>query len=368
MNIARFALFISVFSLVYFGMHYFVYLRLVWGGSLGQRESVLLKLFLAAGSLAFFAGMFHRAYPPLFVFLRMGNVWLGVMAIAVAVFVAKMPLDFIFPGQAKLSTLFAAILVFAASGYSLYNVSGGPVVKQLQLPAANLPVGVDSITVAHISDLHLSRLNDVAWLEGVVDAVNRQNADIVVITGDIIDDDMDGLKAFVPALRKLKSKYGVFAVAGNHDHYSELGNMYSLARAGGIRVLSNEKISVGGVVDILGVDDENDEVMDNYQKFLADTLKGGHLPVILLKHRPTSFEAAASAGVLLQLSGHTHAGQIPPLDLIVRLIFKYPYGMYRRGGSYIHTTCGTGTWGPPMRLFSRSEITVVTLFRQTGRP
>jgi hypothetical protein len=84
---------------------------------------------------------------------------------------------------------------------------------------------------------------------------------------------------------------------------------------------------------------------------------------VLLKHRPTGFDKASAEGVFLQLSGHTHAGQIPPLDLIVRMVFAYPYGLYQKGNSFIYTTCGTGTWGPPMRLFSHSEIALITISR-----
>jgi len=360
-------MFLAVFSVVYFGMHYFIYLRVAAGLSLGFKELLFLKIVLVAGSTAFFAGMFYRAFPPLFALLRAGNVWLGIIAITFAVLMAKMPLDFIFPAQVKPFTVAATALAILLSGYSLYNVSNGPRVRELRIPVKNLSAGADGIRLAHVSDLHLSRLKDAAWLEGVVSAVNAQKPDIVVITGDLIDDDTGGLQPFVPVLKKLTSKYGVFAVPGNHDHYSVLDNMRVFARQSGIRVLENEKVAVGGAVTLLGVDDENGAVMDEYRDFLGKTLKGERLPVVLLKHRPVEFGEAADAGVFLQLSGHTHAGQIPPLDLIVRLIFRYPYGLYQRGGSYIYTTCGTGTWGPPMRLFSRSEIAVITLFPQTPK-
>jgi hypothetical protein len=311
-----------------------------------------------AGSLTFFLGMFYRAYPPLMGLLPAGNIWLGFIAIMFAAMLVKLPADLLLPRQQVPLTAALAVLSLAAGGYSLFNVSGPVRVREFSIVSDKLPV--PSFRIVHVSDLHLSRVTDVKWLEAVVAAVNAQKADAVAITGDVIDDGWDGVAKFAGPLKRMNAAQGVFAVPGNHDHYAGLGNMQALMRAAGIRLLQNDA-APAGAVKMIGIDDEDENVMAVFGPTVRTLAGGGTLPVVLLKHRPVGFETAAGAGVFLQLSGHTHAGQIPPLDLIVRLVFTHPYGLYALGGSYIYTTCGTGTWGPPMRLFSSSEIAVITL-------
>lgn len=358
MNLIRFAIFLSVFSLVYFGMHWFIYLRVASGLSLGAREALALRILLAAGSLTFFAGMFYRVFPPSFYLLRPGNIWFGFIAILFAAMMVKLPADLLFPQFTKPVTAVVVALSLLAGTYSVFNASRPVRVKQLSVPAHGLTA--PTFKIVQVSDLHLTRLRSVEWLDGIVEAVNAQNADLIAITGDNIDEDMTGTGKFVESLKRLKAVHGVYAIPGNHDHYAGIENMYALMRATGIHVLRNEKTEVGGIT-LVGVDDEDERVMADYENLLKKLVPVSGPPVVLLKHRPTDFDAAAEAGVLLQLSGHTHAGQIPPLDIIVQFVFKHPYGLYSFNGAYIHTTCGTGTWGPPMRLFSTSEITVLTL-------
>lgn len=363
MNLLRFLFVLSVFATVYFGMGHFIYSRLAEGLFDDARSAFPLRIFLFLGSLTFFLGMFYRIWPPLFGLLRIGNVWLGFTAMAFTVLLIKLPFDLAFPAHIKPITTAAIAVILALAGYSYFNEIRPARIKELAIRSDKLPVDSPGFRLVQISDLHLSRLKSPEWLGGLIAAINGLSADAVVITGDVIDDDMPGLKIFVPALKAIRTKHGVFAVAGNHDHYSGLGNMFELEREGGVRILVNEKVTVGGAIELLGVDDEDPVVMARYRSFLEHNLNGSVLPVVLLKHRPTMFDMAADAGVFLQLSGHTHAGQIPPMDLIVRLVFKYPYGLYKRGSSYIHTSCGTSTWGPPMRLFSRSEISLITITR-----
>jgi predicted MPP superfamily phosphohydrolase len=363
MNLARFVFAVSVFAGVYFGMNHFVYSRLASGLFADSRSAIPLRVFLFFGSMTFFLGMFYRVWPPLFNLLRVGNVWLGLSAIAFTALLIKLPLDFAFPIYERQMTLVSVAIILAVSGYSYYNAARPVRVKRLEVHSEKFPAGAGSFKLVHVSDLHLSRLKTPEWLDDIISKVNGLSADAIVITGDVVDDDMPGLEGFVRDFKGLRAKYGVFAVAGNHDHYSGIQNMYELERAGGVRILTNEKVTVGGAVEILGVDDEDPAIMSVYKPFLARNLNGASLPVVLLKHRPTLFEDAADAGVFLQLSGHTHAGQIPPLDLIIRFVFKYPFGLYKRGSSYIQTSCGSSTWGPPMRTFSRSEVTLITISR-----
>ena len=159
-------------------------------------------------------------------------------------------------------------------------------------------------------------------------------------------------------------KHGTgYACTGNHEYYAGVDEFLKMAEESNIRVLLNEHVVIADTIVLAGVNDSSEKRMSGPGDDLEKALAGADLnkPVVLLSHQPDVFKQAHKAGVNLQLSGHTHAGQIPPMDLIVQLYFKYTYGLYREGTSYIYTTCGTGTWGPPMRLFSRSEIVKIVL-------
>ena len=168
---------------------------------------------------------------------------------------------------------------------------------------------------------------------------------------------------FCDTLKKLKSRHGVFAVTGNHEFYAGINMFMDVAKNSNITVLRNEKITIADSIELAGIDDKAGTRFSEVGSDLKLALKNIDFtkPVILLSHRPDIFNEAEKSGVDLQLSGHLHAGQIPPMDLIVMLAFKYPYGLYRKNGSYLYTTSGTGIWGPPMRLFSRCEIVKIVL-------
>ncbi len=356
----RFFFFFVTASAVLYGMHLFVYLRLAQGLALGPREASLLKWLLVIGGLSFYAGMFYRKWPELYQVLYVGRVWMGFISIAFAFLVVKLGFDTALPAQSRMITFITLLLIAAATGYSLWNAHGQPRIKEVRVDGIKgVPAG---FTIVQISDLHLWRLGSVKWLEGVAEAANALNPDVMVITGDVMDDTTEGLKEFVPPLRNLKAKYGVYAVAGNHDHYAGIENFYAMMASAGIKVLDNRKALIGGAIELLGVDDEDPWVMAGFDAFLKEEIKPGGKPVVVLKHRPTEYEHVEKAGAALMLAGHSHAGQIPPLDLIVALYYKHPYGLYKEDGTWFYTTCGTGTWGPPMRLFSHSEVVKLALY------
>lgn len=217
--------------------------------------------------------------------------------------------------------------------------------------------------IVHLSDLHLGTISKEKWLEQVVEKVNSLEPDLIVITGDLIDSDINGVEKLVDPLKKLNSRYGVFSVTGNHEFYAGLDRFYELAKKTGIKILKNEKYVLNEHLEIVGIDDDTNRRFkrENYNPDELFKKIESQKFTIFLSHKPKYFESAVSAGVDLQLSGHTHAGQIPPMDLIVYLTFKYPYGLYKLRDSYLYTTSGTSVWGPPMRLFSFSEIVKIVL-------
>jgi predicted MPP superfamily phosphohydrolase len=191
-----------------------------------------------------------------------------------------------------------------------------------------------------------------------VNATNALQPDVIAIAGDLADEDIRAHHGFMDALKRLKSRHGVFAVTGNHEYYPGLKNFLNVCDSLDFQVLRNQHVTVAGSIEIIGINDNTGKRFDGGGADLEAALDGfdsTHV-CVLLSHQPLCFHQAVARGVDLQLSGHTHAGQIPPMDLIVWLAYRYSYGLYRHGDSYIYTTCGAGTWSPPMRTFSRSEI------------
>jgi hypothetical protein len=209
-----------------------------------------------------------------------------------------------------------------------------------------------------LSDLHLDSTKSAGKVAGMVEAVNELDPDLIVITGDFIDGDITSDSLFCDSLSQLKARYGIISITGNHEFYAGIDYFLEFSKKLNITVLRNEKKTVAQALEIVGIDDNEGRQFSRMGPDLDGAMKGCDpaKPVILLRHRPEGFEQAVRKGVALQISGHTHAGQIPPMDLLVCLFLKYPYGLYRKNGSYLYTSCGTGYWGPPMRLFSRSEI------------
>jgi predicted MPP superfamily phosphohydrolase len=168
----------------------------------------------------------------------------------------------------------------------------------------------------------------------------------------------------VASLRSIKSRYGTFVVLGNHDYYGGVEHSIHLMERGGLKLLRDEGVKVADAFYLIGRDDREAGRFGRMRKSL-ETMQmnpGSNLPVILLDHEPFHLEQAEQAGVDLQLSGHTHHGQIWPFNLMTKAIYDISWGYGRRGHTQYYVSCGVGTWGPPVRLGNRPEIVVIDLF------
>lgn len=370
----RFVLFLAVFIAIYFGMHAYVYLRIAGGLGVTGPAALWLRSFFYLAGFSFLAAEFAVRRAPGWWTAPLtwaGTVWLGTLTIALAVFILRDLAALVVhaPGFRFYSTAAAVALTVLLSAFSVYNVSTTRMQKTFTVPVKRLPPALDGFRIVQISDLHVNFASSPRWLEGIVRDVNVQDPDLVVITGDLIDADICGAtgKDFCGILRGIRSKHGVYAIPGNHEYYTGMDVFMRNLRETGITPLRNGRATVAGGIELVGIDDDITYLRDRAEPYIrkamdtpgpADPAK----PVVLLAHRPDVFDAAARLGVDLQLSGHTHVGQIPPLDLIVMtLAFKYPYGLYRNGEAVLYTTAGTGWWGPPMRLTSRCEIATFIL-------
>ncbi|MDO9513933.1 MAG: metallophosphoesterase [Elusimicrobiota bacterium] len=356
MIIAKFIVFLLIMSLVYSGMHYYSYARIRNDFGIGRQRAVFLTVFYCISGLSYFIGrMIQSKYGVGFV-LAYGEIWMGVMSISVAVFVLRDLLSIFLKGKAKTLTAIAVAVTLILSLAAFINAKH-TAVRNIKLFSPHF-TGEEEYRIAAFSDIHLEDNKSPVWLENLVAKVNSLEPDIIVIAGDFCDGALEAKKKlFIDALGKLSASDGVFAVTGNHEFYSGVKQFERFAEKAGIRMLRNESVSIKGKMILAGVDDDAGDA--ELAKALPEN--AGGLPVILLSHRPEIFGKAAERGVFLQFSGHTHAGQIPFFNLLVKLYYKHPYGLYRQGDSYIYTTSGAGTWGPPMRLGSKSEIVIFTI-------
>lgn len=363
-----FLFFILIFSSVYLGLHFYVYSRIAAGLMLSSSVCRYLRLFFLVAAFSFLLGEFlNRRVTSFWIkpFAGFGSIWIGVISIAFAVFVISDVFRIFFHGASfrYYSVVISLSVTFLAAVYSLYNVAREPVIKELKIKTGKVPQKLSGFVIIQLSDLHINFLKSEKWLSKIVEKTNRENPDLVVITGDLIDADLCKLDGFCDVLKKIKSKYGIFAVTGNHEFYAGIDKFLGIAKNSNIKILRNEKTTIAGAFELVGIDDKAGRRFSEVGSDLNSALKNIDFtkPVILLSHQPDIFNYAQKLGVNLQLSGHTHAGQIPPMDLIVMSAFKYPYGLYRQSGSYLYTTSGTGIWGPPMRLFSRCEIVKIVI-------
>lgn len=363
-RILSFVVFLILVISVYSGMHIFVYKRISSGFQFDTAQRNLLRIVFVIGGLTFFLGELLAEFRWFAPILYFGYVWLGLLSISVSVFLIEWISRFFWKGGSATPTWIALFVVLVVSGIALVKEMRPPVLHDLEIPLKGLPETLDGFTIIQISDLHIGSHMSSQRMKHIVASVNQLSPDLVVITGDLIDRDICRDQTVCPALAGIRSAHGVFAVSGNHEYYAGIETFEKLTKEAGIRVLNNEHVRIADGLQLAGIPDE--ESSSRFRRTGPDLKKALEnadpaLPVVLLKHRPTGLPGAAALGVDLQLSGHTHAGQIPPLDLIVLLLFKYPFGLHKLNNTWIYTSVGTGTWGPPMRFLSRSEIVRIRL-------
>lgn len=302
-----------------------------------------------------------------------GKLWMGTFAILLT---AVVLMDVIVSAArllgpaAWLSAHRPALAFGLAVGavvFALWSARFRLVVERVEVPLAGLGRGLEGLRVVQLSDVHIGESLDRRFLQRVVDRVNALAPDVVVITGDLVDGDVDALREEVEPLRQLRAAMGTYYVIGNHELYWGAREWVAQVKALGLTVLHNEhrlltregaRLALGGVPDVT-----TPGFLPELPSSPALAFQGAPegVPRVLLAHQPKSAEAAAAAGVSLQLSGHTHAGQIFPFNFFVRLQQPVVRGLKRLHGMWIYTHRGTGYWGPPMRLGAPPEIAVLTL-------
>ncbi|MHB1950693.1 MAG: metallophosphoesterase [Acidiferrobacteraceae bacterium] len=230
-------------------------------------------------------------------------------------------------------------------------------VERLTLFTERVAGGANGLRIAHVSDVHIGLMSGRRRVRRLARLLNRCAPDMVVSTGDLLDTHLKDHEEIARELSALKPPLGKFAVLGNHECYAGLETSVQFIEQSGFVLLRNRMVRAGGIT-IAGVDDPAAGATPDSERRLMERAVPGF--TLLLKHRPEMLPGTARR-VDLQLSGHTHRGQIFPFNLLTRLRYRTHAGLFRIGDAYLYVSRGTGSWGPPLRLFAPPEITMIEL-------
>ncbi|MGY1455261.1 metallophosphoesterase [Streptomyces sp. SS8] len=260
-------------------------------------------------------------------------------------------------------TVAAAAGVAAAGtvGYGTYGVMRGPKLKRVTVPLAKLPRAAHGYRIAVVSDIHLGPVLGRSHTQRIVDTINRADADMVAVVGDLVDGTVAELGSAAEPLSRLRSRDGSYFVTGNHEYFGDAGEWIDHVRELGLQPLENARrelrhFDLAGVNDLAG---ESEGEGPDFTRALGD--RDPSRAVVLMAHQPVMIHDAVDHGVDLQLSGHTHGGQMWPGNYLAGLANPTLAGLERYGDTQLYVSRGAGAWGPPVRVGAESDITVVEL-------
>lgn len=307
-------------------------------------------------------------------FIWMGSFWIAAMLYflmaAVALDVMRLVNHFLpfFPSAVTNNYSQAKYLILAGiTGLVGFLMLAGhinavmPRIKNISLSLARKSARLESLDVVAVSDIHLGTIVGRSRIDQIVDRINRLDPDLVLLPGDIVDEDLQPVikQNLGEALRSIRARLGIYAVTGNHEYIGGAEAACAYLTEHNITVLRDQSVKVADTVFIVGREDRSCNRFNGRQrKSLAELIAGvdRSYPVILMDHQPFGLEEAVGQGVDLQLSGHTHAGQLWPVNYIVDAVYELPWGYKKIAGTQFYVSNGVGTWGPPVRIGNRPEI------------
>jgi predicted MPP superfamily phosphohydrolase len=365
---------------IYGGINCYIFLKAVNAFDLGATLSLLLGLIMlimtGAPLIVRILEGFGRESLAYF-FAVAGYSWLGMvflvfslslavdifhLLVAAAGFVLHKDLSPIVPGEKATlaaSILFAFIAMFY--GYARARVIDR---ETLLIRSPKIPADVGTLTIVQISDIHLGLIVRKKRLARILRRVIEAAPDILISTGDLVDGQIDQLAGLAEPFQEIKPRYGKFAIMGNHEYFAGITPALEFTKKAGFRILRDEAVTISGLLTIAGIDDPAGNYYGKRRHIKEEDLLANlpaHLFTLLLKHEPDV--TRESLGLFdLQLSGHTHKGQIFPFNLITRIRFPFISGFYSlEKSSSLYVSRGSGTWGPPVRFLAPPEITVIRL-------
>lgn len=355
-TILQFLAFISIFFLAFLTLNYFVFYGIA--ALLGIPKTNVFYMILVLVAISYpAAAMIERTVSNIYTrtLYTISSAWMGISLFILYFLIFYVIISLFF----KIPSISAGVVIIILTGIlSAYSIINGFSldVNEVEIPLSGLN---EDLRAVQLSDIHIGSVRNSGYMEKIVCMTNKLNPDVVFITGDMVDGSARLHTATFKALNEIEAP--VFFVTGNHEIYEGLDEVFRVLKDIKMKILRNEMVEFSDL-QIIGAE-------YSFGRNLESTLSGiefdKNKPTILMYHLPRELEAANKAGVDLQLSGHTHNGQIFPFNLLVKLMFPYLSGLYEYNGSYLYVSQGTGTWGPPMRLGSRCEITLIKLRKKS---
>lgn len=375
---AYFIIFFSIVLLLFFGANYFIFHRSLPAIQVVNYKNYLIALFWLI-VLAYPVGRILESTVPLnapTALVKIGSIWLGVMLYLLVGYLIVDILRFInyisgiqllsFLSEKKTIVIAAIYVITAVVIVIGYINAKNPRVSKIEI---NLPSDrkiSHQLKVVAASDIHLGTIISNGRLKKLTKLINDQNPDIILLVGDTFDEDLGPVirNNMGEQLATLNARYGVYAVTGNHEYYGNAAKAVEYLQNHGITVLQDTTITVGGIVNLIGRNDRQSiRFLGKNRKPLEELVKEANqsLPSILMDHQPFNLEEAENNKINLQLSGHTHHGQLWPFNYITGAMFELSSGYLKKGNTHYYVSNGYGTWGPPVRIGNRPEIIVITL-------
>ena len=389
MSLSRLLTALFVVSSVLFGLHFYIWTKLVRDAQLvAPYRGMITYALIALATLVPVVMAGSRTLPrsviaPLawVVYVWMGLIFflfvlsLGAdLLVLVGRLVGKISGAAPDPDRRVFLSKLVAIGVAGGSallgGFAMSSALSAVAVKRVPVRLAKLPTQLSGYTIVQVSDIHVGPTIGRGFIEQIVARINSLKPDLVAITGDLVDGSVAELGHLVEPLRDLIAKDGVYFVTGNHEYYSGADEWIRHLGTLGVKVLRNERVTIseagpgGACFDLAGIDDWTAGGFGHgHGPDLPRALEGRDTsrPLVLLAHQPKAAPEAAKLGVDLQLSGHTHGGQLFPFNFLVKLQQPFVSGLHALGALQVYVSNGTGYWGPPMRLGAPAEITRLEL-------
>jgi uncharacterized protein len=378
----EFLIFISIVLISYLSVNYYIFTR----GSQSLSSLPYLKpYYYILFGILFFSYIINvilsRVYPSSFctAFAWIGSFWLGAM---LYFFLAILLIDILrminhfipfFPAfitenfeKAKLLTAGVVVSLVGIILLSGYINASNPKLNKLNIEINKNADGIKKLKIVAASDIHIGNIIKNSYVEKLVNRINELQPDIVLFPGDILDEEVEPVlkyKSGVP-LKNIKSKYGVYAITGNHEYIGGIDNTAPYIESLGIKLLRDEYILIDSLFYIIGREDRSGKnFRGKIRKSLADIVNGidKSKPMILMDHQPFQLAEAEINSIDFQLSGHTHHGQLFPFNFITEKIYELSWGYMKKGNTQYYVSSGYGTWGPPVRTGNTPELLLINV-------
>jgi len=379
-NVKELIIFLTIVLSVYFLGNFYIYKRAVQSLSLSGGSIWYFRIAFILIILSFPLGRFLEAQfkgsPVNYVFYFVGSVWMGMMLYLILsillIDILRMVNHFVhfFPEYVtRDKTQSGRIAFYAVSSFTLivmfYGFFNARYIQTINVDVEleKLKTEKNPLSIVQISDVHLGKLITQERLFTIAERVNELNPDIVVITGDLVDDSSADLDDIVEPLKSIKTKFGKYFVSGNHDYFGNYEKVKTKVEESGVRILNNEYVVIDSAITLLGLDYLYGRKSNKDNRTIREMLLGSDtsLPVVMLKHVPDALDKTVEAGIDLQLSGHTHHGQLFPFNFITNQVYEISNGLGVYKSLQVYVNRGVGFWGPPARVGIPAEITKINL-------